>query len=159
MMGSYGQGRDQAKGNDLRCVAFFFAEGPGGSYMAYRPSSLKMREERENIRKEAGLVSERFPGVSSIAFHLTYYHRRTGPVLMKRTLNFFSNTHALFRMDCLQEGCSGGGFDLTGVVKGMVKERKNSGKGQLRCNGKGAPQGHSHASIAYEVSIVYHRSV
>ncbi len=127
--------------------------------MSYRPSSLKMREERENIRKEAGLISERFPGVSTIAFHLTYYHKRTGPVLMKRTLNFFSNTHALFRMDCLQEGCSGGGFDLTGVVKGMVKDRKNAGKGQLRCNGKDALHGHSHATIAYEVNIVYRRSV
>lgn len=127
--------------------------------MSYRPSTLKMREQQEIVRKQAGLVSERFPGVSTIAFHLTYYHRRTGPVLMKRTLNFFSNTHALFRMDCLQDGCSGGGFDLTGVVKSMVKDRKSSGKGQLRCNGKGAANGQSHASIAYEVNIVYRRSV
>lgn len=127
--------------------------------MSYRPSTLKMREQQENIRKKAGLVSERFPGVSTIVFHLTYYHRRTGPVLMKRTLNFFSNTHALFRMDCLQEGCSGGGFDLTGVVKKMVKDRTSSGKGQLRCNGKGTMNGHGHASIAYEVNIVYRRSV
>ncbi len=74
---------------------------------------------------------------------------------MKRTLNFFSNTHALFHMDCPQEGCSGGGFDLTNVVKKMVKDRKNSGKGQLCCNGKDSQSGHRHATIAYEVNIVY----
>jgi hypothetical protein len=58
-------------------------------------------------------------------------------------------------MECMREECTDGGFDLTRVVDGLVKNRKRSVKGSIVCRGKGEALRHGHASISYEVSIEY----
>ena len=72
----------------------------------------------------SGLVSERLPGVTSIVFRMTYYHKTAGPVLMQRTINFVPSDYACFHMDCMREECTNGGFDLAPVVTSLVKNRK-----------------------------------
>jgi hypothetical protein len=113
------------------------------------------REQEEAAQAAAGLVSERYAGISSIEFHMTYYHRALNPVLMERTLRFLPENYARFHVRCEQDGCTGGGYDLAPMVAGMVKSRKKSAKGTLFCHGSNGTVGH--ASIAYEVSIQYHR--
>ncbi len=112
-------------------------------------------EQKKNVMLAAGLVSERLPGVSNIVFHMTYYQRTPGPVLMKRTVTFFPTDYACFHMDCVQQECTNGGFDLTPVVSSMVKNRKKSVTGNIFCRGKNNSLRLGHASIAYEVNIVY----
>jgi hypothetical protein len=106
-----------------------------------------------------GLVSERFPGVSSIVFQMTYYQSTLDPVLMKRTLSFLPANYACFHMDCMREECTNGGFDLAPVVAGLVKDRKKSVKGNIFCKGKNETLRLGHARIAYEVSIQYNKQV
>lgn len=103
----------------------------------------------------AGLVSERYPGVANIELRMTYYQKTVDPILMKRTVSFSPATYACFRMDCMRDECSNGGFDLTPVIAGLVKNRKTSVKGNIACQGKTENLGHNHASIAYEVSVEY----
>ncbi len=107
----------------------------------------------------SGLVSERMPEVSSIVFHMTYYQRTAGPVLMKRTVNFLPSDYACFHMECMREECTNGGFDLTSVVAGLVKNHKKSVKGNIFCHGKSETLRFGHASIAYEVSVEYNKAV
>jgi hypothetical protein len=102
-----------------------------------------------------GLVSERYAGVSKIEFRMTYYMRGLNAVLMTRTLNFLPANYAGFHMKCMEEGCTGGGFDLAPMVAGLAKTHKKSIKGKLFCHGKNHTIGH--ASIAYEVNIQYHK--
>lgn len=121
-------------------------------------SKQTYKEKQELVRNTmlaAGLVSDRFPGVSSIVFHMTYYQRAIDRVLMKRTLSFLPSNYACFRMDCMRDECTGGGFDLTPVVSGLVKARKRLSRGRIACNGKHDTPGH--ASITYEVCIEYEK--
>lgn len=123
--------------------------------MSQKQRYLDKIEQKKSIMLAAGLVSERFPGVSSIVFHMTYYQKTADPVLMKRTVNFFPTDYVFFHMDCMKEECVNGGFDLTPVVTSLVKNRKKTLKGTLACNGKIEQLRLVHARIDYEVTIQY----
>jgi hypothetical protein len=125
--------------------------------MLRRQTYLEKQEQKKNAMIAAGLVSERYPGVLSIAFQITYYQRTSVPVLMTRTVNFYPGNHASFHLDCMREECTNGGFDLAPVVAGLVKGRKRSARGNITCRGKDTALRHSHASISYEVKIEYAR--
>lgn len=127
--------------------------------MAYRQNYKEKLELTRLSMLAIGLVSERFPGVSSIVFQMTYYQSTLDPVLMKRTLNFLPANYACFHMDCMREECTNGGFDLAPVVAGLVKDRKKSVKGNIFCKGKNETLRLGHARIAYEVSIQYAKQV
>lgn len=103
------------------------------------------------------LISERFPKVSDIVMHMTYYHQGVNPVLMVRTLNIFPKDPADFKMVCMIKGCLNGGFDLTPALTNLIKKRKTSGKGSLSCKGKNENRVSCSASITYEVNIKYKR--
>jgi hypothetical protein len=113
--------------------------------------------EKQALEKTAlaalGLVSERHAGVSKIEFRMTYYRRGLDVVLMTRTLCFSPADYAGFHMKCMEEGCAGGGFDLTPVVAGLAKSHKKTTKGKVFCHGENHTFGH--ASLAYEVNIHY----
>jgi hypothetical protein len=103
----------------------------------------------------AGLISVRYPTVSGIAIHMTYYQKTINHVLMVRTVNIIPTSFAYFNMDCLVKGCEGGGFDLTAVVASMVKAKKKNQKGKLGCSGKVDTVDADHASIDYQIVIEY----
>jgi hypothetical protein len=115
--------------------------------MAHKQNYLERMELNKQLRLASGLVSERFPDVSGIVIHMTYYHKGVNPVLMVRTVNFFPSGYAYFNMDCMIKDCVDGGFDLTSVVTDMIKHHKKLGKGKLVCNGKNDALASDHASI------------
>ncbi len=123
--------------------------------MRYRQNYKEKLELEKAAMAAAGLVSERYSGVSSIEFHMTYYHRGVDPVLMERTLNFSPANYASFHMKCMQEGCTNGGYDLAPVVASLVKSSKKSIKGKIFCHGTNDTLGHG--SIAYEVNVQYNK--
>lgn len=123
--------------------------------MNHRQSYRQKMELERAALAASGLVSDRHAGISNIEFRMTYYHRGLDSVLMKRTLSFSPADYAGFHMKCMEDGCTGGGFDLGPVVAGLAKFRKKSIKGKLFCHGTNHTIGH--ASIAYEVNIQYHR--
>jgi hypothetical protein len=59
----------------------------------------------------------------------------------------------LFRVACLNKECVDGGFDLTQVITGMIRNRRGAAKGELCCEGNDPSAGHS--TIVYEVAIQY----
>ena len=126
--------------------------------MTHRQNYMERTEQNKQRKIAAGLLSERFPEVSDIVVHMTYYQKGVNPVLMVRIVNFFPTGHAYFNMDCMIKGCVDGGFDLTSVIARMIKNRKRSGKGKLVCSGKGDSIASDHANIAYEVSIKYNKT-
>jgi len=121
--------------------------------MRYKQSYKEKMELERAAMAAAGLVSERYAGVSNIEFQMTYYQRGLHPVLMTRTLSFLPANYASFHMKCLQDGCTDGGYDLAPVVAGLANSRKKTVKGKIFCHGTNDTIGH--ASIAYEVNIQY----
>jgi hypothetical protein len=94
-----------------------------------RQSYRQRLDLERNALAALGQLSERYAGVSKIEFH----------------------------MKCMEDGCTGGGFDLAPVVAGLAKSHKKSTKGKVYCHGMNHTFGH--ASIAYEVNIQYHKQV
>lgn len=123
--------------------------------MVHRQNYVAKVEQDKKNRLAAGLVSDRFPEVSSIIINMIYYQRVSNPVLMIRTVNVFPHTHAYFNMECMIKGCVNGGFDLTFVIANMIRGHKKSGKGKLVCCGEVDSIASEHASISYEISINY----
>jgi hypothetical protein len=110
------------------------------------------RIERQERRVEAGFMAAQFPQVAGISINMTYNQRGIAKAL-PRVVNFFPGSYALFRVDCLSRGCADGGFDLTQVITGMIRNRREKAKGELNCEGNDPSSGHS--SIVYEVAIQY----
>ena len=110
------------------------------------------RTERLQQRVLAGFVSTHFPEVKSIVISMVYNQSGIGKSL-PRTVNFSPDSSAFFRIDCLNKDCVDGGFDLTQVLTTMIKNHRESAKGDISCEGDGASVGHS--DIAYEIAIQY----
>jgi hypothetical protein len=110
------------------------------------------RTERLQQRLDAGFVSTHFPEVASIVISMIYSQRGIQQSL-PRTVNFFPDSYALFRVDCLNKDCVAGGFDLTQVITAMIRNRREAAKGELNCEGNGSSADHS--AIVYEVAIQY----
>jgi len=125
-----------------------------GRNMKYNANSRKnaARTERLHQRVEAGFVAAHFPEVKNIVINMTYNQVGLNKALL-RTVNFFPDSHAFFRVDCVNRDCTDGGFDLTKVINTMILKRKEAAKGELSCEGNGPSAGHS--AITYEVAIQY----
>jgi len=106
----------------------------------------------------SGLVSDCFPEVSGMVIQMTYFRQGVNPVLMVRTVNIYPTGYAYFIMDCMISGCANGGFDLTPVIKEMVRKHNKTKKGTLACNGNSADLTPDHAHIDYEVTIKFNKS-
>ena len=125
--------------------------------MANKENYLKKMELHKQ-QVEAGLVSERFPKVTSIVIQMTYFHNAENPVLMERTVNYFPTSHAYFIMGCMEKTCENGGYNLTQAIKKQIKNRKKLVKGEMQCKGKSAGNSSKHARITYEINIKYKRA-
>jgi hypothetical protein len=125
--------------------------------MANKQDYLVRKEANKQKKLSAGVISKRYPKVSGIVLHMQYYQKASDKVYMVRTVNFTPSSYAYFKMDCLTKDCLNGGFELTPVIKDLIKKQKKSGKGSLVCKGKNESRVKGHVSISYEISIEYSR--
>ncbi len=110
------------------------------------------RIERHQQEREAKLMETLFPEVAGIVINMTYNQQG----ILKsftRVINFFPGSYALFRINCLNKECVGGGYDFAQVIAGMISNRSKVAKGNLSCEGSCSPVKNS--TIAYEVAIKY----
>ncbi len=127
--------------------------------MRKKQDYFEKKELNKQKKLDAGLVSSLFPKVLNIAVLITYYKKLSNSVLMVRTVNFFPTSYAYFYMDCIMKECVNGGFELTQVIKNLIKKHKKSGKGKMVCNGKNDALASGHTSIDYEINIKYNKGV
>lgn len=108
--------------------------------------------ERKQKKIDAGLLSASYPYIASIVITMDYYQKGAGPVLMRRTVNFFPGSTAYFLMECIKNDCISGGFNLEPVIATMVEGQVKSGDGKLVCHGNNAS---GHARVDYKIAIQY----
>jgi hypothetical protein len=111
------------------------------------------RKEKTQHKLESGLISEHFPRVSSIVIDVTNSYGKINPITVLRTLNFWPDSYAYFNIECLSKGCLDGGFDLDRVITTMVRGHKDSGEGEIVCDGNNLSFDHS--NIHYKINIQY----
>jgi len=108
--------------------------------------------ERQRQMRDAGLVSERFPGVSSIVVTMNYNRGRNSALL--RTLNFLPGSPAYFKISPLGDR-DDGAPDLTDFISRMIRAHKRSAKGEF--SGGRDDEGTVNPNVDYEVAISYAR--
>lgn len=128
-----------------------------GEIMTYR-EKCDARLERIQQKHDAGLISRRFPDVSSIVVDMEHHRKGIIGNRLLRTLNFSSESYAYFHVECLNRDCKDctGGFDLDQVVAGMIRSHSSSREGELDCQGNGLTS--SHVNISYKVTIQYNEN-
>jgi len=106
-------------------------------------------------KQDAGLISKRFPGVSSIVVDMEHHRKGLSGILLLRTLTFSSDSYAYFHVECLNRDCKDctEGFSLDQVVAAMFRSHASSKKGELDCQGNGLTS--SRVNISYNVTIHY----
>jgi hypothetical protein len=115
------------------------------------------RMEKKQQKIESGLVSEHFPGVSSIVIHATNAYKGIIPESVLRNFNFWPSSYAYFNFECLSEDCRDGGFDLSRIITMMIRNRKDSEEGEIMCDSSNLSPDHS--SISYKISIEYNSAI
>lgn len=126
--------------------------------MANKQNYVKKMEEKNKLRNDAGVISDRFPKVAGIVINMTYYHNAENPILMHRTVNFFPESHAFFNLECMIKGCEEGGFDLKRIISKQIKDKKNVIKGEMSCKGKSGDLPAKHSSVDYKINITYRKT-
>ncbi len=119
--------------------------------MYFRQQNNEKKALKEEQKHAAGLLSERFPQILNIIINMTYSHKAVKPVLMKRTMYFYPDTYAYFHMDCMTKSCEDGGYDLLPVISNMMRDNKETRKGEMVCDNVQR----EHASISYEINVKY----
>lgn len=124
-------------------------------------NQMQKRQELNQKKADAGLVSERFPQVASLEIKMTYYQRTifsdSEKLLMLRTVKVFPESFAYFDMQCMKKECEGG-FDLSKVISGLVKNRKKKSSGKIYCSGDNEDFPTDHASVQYEIAVQYSKA-
>lgn len=108
-------------------------------------------EERKRQMLAAGLVSDLFPGVSSIVVTMDYSRGTFSAV--HRTMNFYPGSPAFFKISSPGEGFDGGGLDLTPFIHKMIGSHKRLAKGAF--SGDRKDPALVHPTVDYEVAITY----
>jgi hypothetical protein len=116
------------------------------------------RRGKTQQKLESGLISEHFPEVSSIFISMTNSYEGINPITILRAFNFWPNSNAYFNIECLSKDCIDGGFDLKQVITMMIRSHKDSGEGELVCDGNNNLfSDHSH--VYYKVAIRYNSTI
>lgn len=108
-------------------------------------------EERKRQMLAAGLVADRFPGVESIVVTMEY--RRGTFSAVHRTMNFYPESPAFFKISSMGDGSDESGLDLTRFIHKMIGSHAKSAKGAF-CGDHKDPAV-AHPNVDYEVSITY----
>lgn len=119
--------------------------------MNYRQNYLEKKALKDEQKLASGLLSERFPQVLSIIIHVTHMQKAANPVLMKRTMYFYPDTCAYFHIECMKKSCEDGGYDLSPVISNMMRDHKETRKGEMVCDNVNG----EHSSISYEITAEY----
>jgi hypothetical protein len=110
------------------------------------------RIEKNQRRRDAGLMSKHFPDVASIVISMMYKQKGLANPI-KRIVNFFPGSYAFFRLDCLSNDCVDGGFDMSWIITSMIRNHREVTEGKLGCDDTGPRADHS--NITYEIAIQY----
>jgi hypothetical protein len=108
-------------------------------------------EERKRQMLAAGLISDRFPDVSSIVVTMDYSRGTFSSV--HRTMNFYPGSPAFFKISSMGEESDEGGLDLTRFIHKMIGSHERSAKGAF--NGDRKDPAIAHPNVDYEVAITY----
>ena len=131
--------------------------------MIYRPKEgprFEYREQQSQRVSDSPSLADRFPQLKSLTLDLGYFNSEG--VTKNSQIKFLPNLdHAksVFRIDCPNQGCIGGDFDLTDELAKAVAEHRTSVSAQMSCQGWQSKTTidtvHCHNILRYTLSLAY----
>ena len=123
---------------------------------------FEYREQEEQRVKASLTLAERFRQLKSLIVDLDYYNAegvvRTSQIKYTPNLN---KARSVFRIDCPNQGCIGGDFDLTEPLAAAVEAHRTTVTGEVCCQGWQSKTTidtvHCHNILRYKLSLAYSR--
>ena len=118
------------------------------------------RQEQGQRVRDSGSLADKFPQLKSLTVVLDYYDSegvtRSGQI--KYAVNL-SNAKSLFRVDCQNDQCVRGDFDLSDDLTNAVAGHLTTATGELCCQGwidkDNVGTTHCHKILRYKLSLEY----
>jgi hypothetical protein len=94
------------------------------------------REQQRQRVKESDSLSDKFPKLKSLTVDFNF--SSPGDVMGSRQLNYvvnIDNAKSVFRIDCPNDECVRGDFDLTKELANAVTKHRSNTTGEISCAG------------------------
>ena len=121
---------------------------------------FEYREQESQRVKDSPSLSNRFPQLKSLAVNLGYYN--SAGVAKNSQIKYLpnlDNAKSVFRIDCPNNGCIGGDFDLTRELAKAVAEHRTTVTSEMSCQGWQSKTTidtvHCHNILRYTLSLAY----
>ena len=121
---------------------------------------FEYREQERQRVNDSPSLSDRFPQLKSLTVDLGYYNA-TG-ITKNSQIKFMpnlDNAKSVFRIDCPNNGCVGGDFDLTEELTKAVAEHRTTVTAETCCQGWQSKTTidtvHCHNILRYKLSLAY----
>jgi hypothetical protein len=119
------------------------------------------REQEAQRVAESPSLSEKYPELKSLSLESSYFNPQG--VTRNREIKFQPNldrAKSLFRVDCVNQDCVGGDFDLSAVLARAVAEGETTITGEMCCQGWRSKatihEIHCHDILRYKITLQYH---
>jgi len=131
--------------------------------MMYRPKNgprYEYREQETQRVNAAPCLADKFPELKSLAVNLGHFN--PAGVARNSQIKFTPNldtAKAVFRVDCPNQGCIGGDFDLTKSLATAIAKHHTTVKAELCCQGwlskTTIDSVHCHNILRYTLNLTY----
>jgi hypothetical protein len=121
---------------------------------------FEYREQENQRAKDSPTLADKFRQLKSLIVDLGYYSREgvTKNNQIKYTPNL-DKARSVFRIDCPNNGCIGGDFDLTEQLAAAVAAHRTTVTGEMCCQGWQSKTTidtvHCHNILRYKLSLAY----
>src|SRR5580698_10363574 len=129
-------------------------------YPAREGLRFEYREQEGQRVKEAASLSDKFPQLKSLAVDIGFFNAAgvTKNTQIKYTPNL-EKAKSVFRIDCPNNGCIGGDFDLSEQLGKAVAARHTTVTAEMSCQGWQSKTTvdtvHCHNILRYTLSLAY----
>ena len=121
---------------------------------------FEYREQESQRVKDSLSLSNRFPQLKSLAVDLGFYNCKG--VAKNSQIKYLPNldkAKSVFRIDCPNNGCIGGDFDLTKELAKAIAEHRTTVTAEMSCQGWQSKTTidtvHCHNILRYTLSLAY----
>ncbi len=105
-------------------------------YRLHEGPRFEYREQESQRVKDSPTLADKFPQLKNLIVNLGYY--RAGGASKNSQIKFLPSlaiAKSVFRIDCPNQGCIRGDFDLTKPIANAVAKRHTTVSAEMQCQG------------------------
>lgn len=105
-------------------------------YKLHEGPRFEYREQESQRVKDSPTLADKFPQLKALSVDLGYYNSQgTSKNSQIKFLPNLTNAKSVFRINCPNNGCIGGDFDLSEPLAEAIAHHRTTVAGELCCQG------------------------